>query len=309
MLKCCCGAALILLSVLPCRAQIPAADEEGLKGQVETIWTETFNDLRPPWIFENSGTFAIFDRQENLIEYYMYDGNGSVTEHSIFTHEGSTTHQRTTGLAEIDPRLVERTYDSEGNLLEMEQYDADGVLTEHWTRERTNSQGESDCLSPDLTLGGWWPLRNAGRQDTSKCEWTEERDDQGHIVRETVSGPDGSHQQVERLKDGAMMTTMHFGATDDSLWFEIDAKGNRVEYGEVSGSISWHEASTYDESGRMTGRLKYNGSGKIIGKWTTEYWDDAHGNWIEKRESAWEMEKDDVQASSVRTSVRTIEYY
>jgi hypothetical protein len=66
---------------------------------------------------------------------------------------------------------------------------------------------------------------------------------------------------------------------------------------------------SFDETGRPTGQINYDASGKILDKATNEYRNDSHGNWIEKKAIVWDTKSDPKKAKIVEISLRTINYY
>src|SRR2546427_759287 len=74
---------------------------------------------------------------------------------------------------------------------------------------------------------------------------------------------------------------------------------------EIWESPSGYQKTTfrYDEFGRQIESATYDRSGKLLGKDTTEYRNDDHGNWIEKKESRWQAASGHKPAQSRLVSI------
>jgi hypothetical protein len=77
----------------------------------------------------------------------------------------------------------------------------------------------------------------------------------------------------------------------------------------IEESDSHYSTYSFDKDGRPIGQINYNGSGNILDKSTTEYRDDSHRNWIEKKSIAWGTKTEPIQPKIVGISLRTINYY
>jgi hypothetical protein len=65
----------------------------------------------------------------------------------------------------------------------------------------------------------------------------------------------------------------------------------------------------YDEVGRQTEIANYDRSGKLRRKGITEYQEDVNGNWIEQKESHWDVTLGSTLPKLGSVNRRTISYY
>jgi len=319
-----------LVLVLMAVTQIPASSQEakvvGLKGPVHSVLTEEFTSeggTRP----EPSGSvLEIFDRQGYQLEVYRYKPDGSLWVHTVFDRKGPlVSRTQTTGVAPFESGSTQNFFDTQGRLIGMDTYDVNGALV-------SRSRGEFMEQQPDSTIYRRTETKADGSESTAEstettdpetglthqieirdgkpeADWVIQRNKDGTLEKDKIVYKDGSFNERERKADGTTVEDRYFAPTNSHTYQKSDTHGHLIEVLEKSDSHYIRCTYSFDESGRPTGQINYDADANILDKSTTEYRDDSHGNWIEKKSTVWDTKTEPLQPKIVATTLRTINYY
>ena len=318
--------ALLLIPLVRLPAWPQEAKPLGLKGFVHTVLTEEFIDENGESRESRGSTFGVYDRQGYQLEVYRYRPDGSLWVHtSNIRNRGQLLGSETTGTAPFANFSVQNVFDADGNVIETDTYKADGTLTTKTTREFLEKQPEfTTYLSKERHADGTENLRQViestelkkgitrqigtmnGKPET---DWVIQRDAKGNLERDKIIYADGSYNERERRPDGTTVEDRYSASSKSHTYQTSDARGHLTEV--ISNSDSSYIRCTYsfDQTGRPTGQINYDLSGKILDKSTVEYRDDSFGNWTEKKTIVWVTTSEPMNPRTILTSLRTINYY
>jgi hypothetical protein len=234
-----------------------------------------------------------------------YRADGTTVEDAFFprskVHIYKTTDAKKRLLELINdvPGSYERAtyhYDDAGHLTESASYDRSGkVLRTSGVKHQEDATGnwterlERCHPRPQIRMA----LKDgkpyvSSKPDDTVLQCSEE-------FREHQVKPDGT--TVDRWKNR------------DSNKYSIKDANNRLL--EQMSDESHYFKATYvsDQHGRFTEIAEYDRSGNVVGKETTRYQDDAHGNWTEMEELRWDIKPGAQPKKLLRFTRRTITYY
>jgi hypothetical protein len=315
---------LILLVGLPCWSQEAAA--VGLRGPVHTVLTEEFSDENGASRESRGSSFDVYDRHGNQLEGYRYKPDGSLWVHTVFSRDGERIFSwKTTGTAPFENMSVQNVFNAHGDVIETDTYDADGVLTKKATFEFLEKGTESTTYrSIESSVAGTLNTREVVENTDPKTgvthqiatmngkletDWVIERGGNGAPEKDKILYADGSYNERERKSDGTTVEDRYSSPTKSHTYQTSDARGNLIEVAQSSDSSYLRCTYSFDQTGRHTGQVNYDASGKILDKSTIEYTDDSSGNWAEKRTVIWDTQSEPMKQKTVVISLRTINYY
>jgi YD repeat-containing protein len=318
--------ALILTLLVQLPAQSQEASALGLKGPVYTVLTEEFNNENSTSQESSGSAFDVYDRKGYLLELYRYKPDGSLLAHTIFSRKGEQIFKsQTTGTVPFENFSVQNTYDADGHILETDTYNADGVLTEKTKNEFLENRPElTTYRSIESGVEGTENAREivestdpktglthqiATMNGKPETDWVIQRDGNGIPEKDKIIYADGSYNERERGADGTTVEYRYSTSSKSHTYQKTDAQGHLIEVVDKSGSSYIRCTYSFDEDGRPTGQVNYDGSGKILDKSTIEYRDDSFGNWIEKKIILWDTTSEPMKRKLIVTSLRTINSY
>jgi hypothetical protein len=318
--------ALIPILLVPLPSWSQEATAVGLKGLVHTVLTEEFSDENGASHRSRGSTFEVYDRRGYQLEVYRYKPDGSLWVHTIMSrNREQISKSQTTGTAPFENFSIQNVVDADGKVIETDTYSGDGVLTQKSTNEFLEKRNESTTSrsrehhadgtentrevieSTDSKTGITHQISTMnGKPETS---WVIQRDGNGVPEKDKIVFADGSYNERQRRPDGTTVEDRYSASTKSHTYQTSDVRGNLTDV--VQGSDSSYIRCTYsfDETGRPTGQINYDASGKILDKATNEYRNDSHGNWIEKKAIVWDTKSDPMKPKIVEISLRTINYY
>jgi len=320
----CLALTLILLLRPPSWSQEAAA--VGLKGPVHTVLTEELINENGMSNQSRGWTFEVFDRHGYQLEVYRYKPDGSLWVHTIMSRNGEQIlKSQTTGTAPFENFSIQNVFDADGKIIEIDTYNADGVLTKKSTNELLEERTESSTYrSREIHVDGTENTREViastdpetgvthqittinGKPET---DWVIQRDGKGAPEKDKIVFADGSYNERERRPDGTTVEDRYSASTKSHTYQTSDAQGHLTEVTTKSDSSYLRCTYSVDRTGRSTGQINYDGSGKILEKSTIEYQDDSSGNWTEKKVIVWDTMSEPMRQNIVVTSLRTINYY
>lgn len=315
---------LILLVRLPSWSQ--EATALGLKGLVHTVLTEEFSDENGVSQESRGSTFEVYDRQGYQLEVYRYKPDGSLWTHTILSRNGEQIFKsHATGTAPFENLSVQNVFDADGNVIETDTYNADGVLVQKSTNEFLEKRAESTTYrSRESNADGTEKTREVIESTDPKTgithqiatingkpetDWVIQRDGKGIPEKDKIVFADGSYNERERRPDGTTVEDRYSASTKSHTYQTSDTHGHLTEVIDKSDSSYIRCTYSFDKTGRPTGQINYDASGKILDKSTIEYQDDSSGNWTEKKIIAWDTMSEPMKPKAVVTSLRTIKYY
>jgi len=313
---------LIPLAAAPSWSQEAAAI--GLKGAVHTVLTADFHDEAGVSSQPSYSTYEIYDRAGYQLEIFRYKPDGSVWVHTIITRKrDQILRSQTIGTAPFESYSVENVFDTKGRAIETDEYDGNKILKKktiwsfedgsptsatHWTETKGDGSEKTgeviEATDPQTGV-----TRQVSTTDGElKSDWVIQRDG-GRVPRDKIIFPDGSYNTREQESDGSSVEDKGQASTNTHIYQKTDSQGHVIEVIQGSGANYIRCTYSYDESGRPTGQINYDASGKIVDKTTTEYIDDSFGNWIEQRIFLWDTKAELPTQKPVGTTFRTINYY
>ena len=320
----CLALILILLARLPSWSQ--EATAVGLKGPVHTVLTEEFSDENGVSHQSRGSTFEVYDRQGYQLEVYCYKPDGSLGVHTIISRNGERIFKsQTRGTAPFEDFSIQNVFDADGKVIETDTYNGDGVLTKKSANEFLEKRTESTTYrSRDSNADGTENTREVIESTDSKTgithqiatmngkpetDWVIQRDATGAPAKDKIVFGDGSYNERERRPDGTTVEDRYSASTKSHTYQTSDAHGHLTEVVDNSDSSYIRCTYSFEETGRPTGQINYDASGKILDKSTTEYQDDSSGNWTVKKIIVWDTKSDPMKPKIVETSLRTINYF
>jgi hypothetical protein len=320
----CLALILILLVRLPSWSQETAA--VGLKGQVHTVLTEEFIDENGASHQSRGTSFEVYDRHGYQLEFYRYKPDGSLWVHTIISRNGERIFRsQTTGTAPFENFSMQNVFDAHGSVIETDTYNADGVLTKKSTFEFLEKRPESTTYrSTESNDDGTENTREVIESTDSKTgitqqiatmngkpetDWVIQRAGNGGQEKDKIVYADGSYNERESKPDGTAVEDRYSASTKSHTYQTSDEHGNLTEVVQKSDSSYIRCTYSFDKTGRPTGQINYDASGKLLDKSTIAYRDDSSGNWTEKKIVIWDTKSDPMEQKTVVTSLRTINYY
>jgi len=336
-----CLQAVLLIFVATLTAEIPSQAQEtlvaGLKGKVQTVLTEEFTSDDGISRERSGSTLDVYDPAGYKLQSFLYKSDGSLWAHTVYYRNGprilrvdvtGVPENDGTRIAPFEPYSEQDVYDAKGREIERDTYDANGVLVSKSTNTVAQQQPNSTIMDQRTeTIKG-------GESTTAMMETTETTDPQtgmSHLVatkngqvyldvtsqqntdgteRDKQVEPDGSYVECERQSNGGIRAQHSYSAiTKTHYYTTMDAQGHMTEMIEKSESHYRRSEYSFDKQGRPTGQTDYDASGNILEKSTSEYRNDPHGNWVEKKSIVWNTNTKPMQSKTVTFSFRTINYY
>ena len=314
---------LTFLAAIPAWAQEPLA--LGLKGQVHTVLTEEFTSAGGVRREPLGSVLEIYDRQGYQLEVYRYKPDGTLWVHTVIDRQGPlVSRMRVTGTPPFESGSTQNVFDAHGRVIETDTYDSNGVLISRskgefveqqpnssiYRRTKSNADGtESTAESIETTDPETGIVHYVETKDGKpEADWVIQRNKDG-TEKDKILYADGSYNERERKADGTTIEDRYFVPTKSHTYQKSDARGHLIEVIEKSDSQYIRCTYSFDKDGRPTGQINYDAAGNILDKSTTEYRDDSHGNWVEKKSIVWDTKSDLMQPKIVETTLRTINYY
>ncbi|HYY72428.1 MAG TPA: hypothetical protein VE778_02435, partial [Candidatus Bathyarchaeia archaeon] len=204
------------------------------------------------------------------------------------------------------------TYDGNGVLISQSKselvqldFNSDTLHRTETNADGTESTAEiSETTDPKTGITHQVQTRN-GKQDT---DWVIQRNPDG-TGKDKIVYADGSYNERERRSDGTTVEDRYSAKTKSHTYQKSDTQGQLIEVIEKSDSQYIRCTYSFDKEGRSTGQINYDAAGNVLDKSTTEYRDDSHGNWLEKKTIVWDTKTEPMQPKIVLTTLRTINYY
>ena len=296
----------------------------GLKGKVQTVLTEDFTSADGVRREPNGRTLDVYDPSGYQLEFFRYKPDGSLWVHTVYDRKGpQTLRVQVIGTEPFETHTEQNVLDAEGQVVETDIYDENGVLVSKSTHKLVQEQPNSSIYEHTQKANG---VENTslitenmdsktgithqvtttnGKVDT---DWVIQRNTDG-TGKDKIVYADGSYNERERRSDGSTVEDQYYAPTQRHTYQKSDSQGNIVELLRKSDSDYFHCTYSYDKDGRPTGQINYDASGKILEKSTTEYRDDSHGNWIEKKSIEWDTNTAPMQPKAVAFTLRTINYF
>ena len=318
--------ALILIFLI----QLPSWSQEaiavGLKGPVHTVLTEEFSDENGLPYQSRGSAFEIYDRQGYQLEVYRYNSDGFLWVHTIISRNGQRIlKSQTTGAAPFANTSVQNFFDADGKVIETDTYNANGDLTQKFTSEFLEKRPEStNYRTSESNADGTENTREVVDSTDSKTgithqiatmngkpetDWVIQRNEKGDLEKDKIVYADGSYNERERRPDGRTVEDRYSVSAKSHTYQMSDERGHLTEVIQKSDSGYIRCTYSFDKTGRPTGQINYDASGKILDKSTVEYRDDSSENWIEKKIIIWDTASEPMRQKIVVTSLRTINYY
>jgi hypothetical protein len=242
--------------------------------------------------------------------------------HTIISRNGEQIFKsQTTGFNPFENFSVQNVFDADGKVIETDTYNADGVLTKKSTNEFWEKLADSTYRSKETSVDGMENTREivestdpktglthqiATMNGKPETDWVIQRAGNGVPDKDKIVFGDGSYSERERRSDGTTVEDKYSASTKGYTYQTSDARGNSIAV--VQTSDSGHIRCTYsfDETGRPSGQVNYDASGKILDKSTTEYQNDSSRNWTQKKIIVWDTKSDPMKPKIVEISLRTI---
>ncbi len=315
---------LILLVRLPSWGQEAAV--VGLKGHVHTVLTEEFINENGASRQSRGSTFDVYDPQGYELEFYRYKPDGALWVHSITSRNGEQVFSsQTTGTTPFESFSIQNVLDGEGRVIETDTYNADGVLTKKSANEFLEKRTESTTYrSTESNADGTENTREviestdpktgithqiATMNGKPETDWVIQRNEKGGPEKDKIVYADGSYNERERRPDGTTVEDRYSASTKSHSYQTSDARGQLTEVASKSDSSYIRCTYSFDKTGRPTGQINYDASGKILDKSTIEYQDDSSGNWTEEKIIIWDTMSEPMKQKIIVTNLRTINYY
>ncbi len=298
----------------------------GLKGPVHTVLTEEYKDEDGVPRESRGSTFEVYDRHGYQLEVYRYKPDGSLWVHTILTRNGDRVFKsQTTGSPPFENSSIQNIFDKDGRIIETDTYNADGVLTKKSATEfLENRPGSPAYRSSENNADGTANTREvfestdpetgvthqvATMNGKPETDWIIRRNGKGVPEKDKINYPDGSYNERERKPDGTTIEDRYSASTKSHTYQTSDEHGHMTEVIQKSDSNYIRCTYSFDQSGRSTGQINYDVSGKMLDKSTIEYQDDSFGNWIEQKIITWDTNSEPMKQKIVVTSLRAIHYH
>ena len=296
----------------------------GLHGPVHTVVTEEFEYVSGRDGKLAGWTVCTYDPQGYELEKFRYEADGTLRSHVTITRDYGVLKIETTSVVPEENSTVIRSFDSRGEITQNEMYDQNGEKTRTTFellpeggnvaggfRTRQESPAGRVTETTETTNSATGVFRSITTVDgKTTAAATVQRDASGVRQLSVQAEPDGSFTQTESKPDGTTIQHDYFAPNKTHDWI-IYQEHHTIE--EIWESPSGYQKTTfrYDEFGRQIESATYDRSGKLVGKDKTEYRNDDHENWIEKKESQWQAPSGHKPAQSRLVSMytRTITYY
>jgi YD repeat-containing protein len=250
------------------------------------------------------------------LESSRYDAQGSLIYDRKFTRTGwQITKLEHTSAAPGDSSTQVQSFDADGFVAGNDTYDGNDALISRTVNnyERTSDGTQvstSEKRDADGSVSTTKIFDSPTRQLTTKdgksySESFVQRDANGKPLRTVVRFADGSPSERTVQPD---RVTVHnsWSQTKTKTYLTMDAQGHWLETVEESTDEYVKTRFRYDDAGRRIEVTTYDGSGKLVSKCTSEYQDDANGNWTEEKDFAVSGDKPP-KLRSIRR--RSITYY
>jgi hypothetical protein len=313
-------------------AQEPSTNSEasrvGLHGPVHTVLSEKFDyagDLKGK---SAGSTISIYDPQGYEIEEFRYEADGSLHSHLKLTRKGWQVFKiESTSVVPEENQTVIHSFDSNGVITQTEIHDQNGAVT-RTTNEllpkvgnvtggyRSRQESPDGELTVFETTNSTDPATGLTRNTTTVDGKTTasaliQRDASGAKKVSAIASPDGSFSQIEHKPDGTSVRHTYSAPVNTHNYMTMDKENRPIEAIQESPSYYYKTTFRYDGFGRRIEMGRYDRSGQLVSKDTTEYRNDNYGNWIEQKESQWIAASVSKPAQSTLVSVhtRTITYY
>lgn len=318
--------ALILILVIQLSSWSQEAIAVGLKGPVHTVLSEEFSDENGLPYQSRGSTFEIYDRQGYQLEVYRYNSDGFLWVHTIISRNGQQIlKSQTTGTAPFANSSVQNFFDADGKVIETDTYNATGVLAQKSTSEFLERRPESTTYrSTESNADGRENTREVVETTDSKTgithqiammngkpetDWVIQRDENGRLEKDKIVFADGSYNERERKPDGTTVEDRYSVSARSHTYQTSDERDHLTEVIQKSDSSYIRCTYSFDKTGRPTGQINYDASGKMLDESTVEYRDDSSENWTEKKIIVWDTTSEPMRQKIVVTSLRTINYY
>jgi len=314
--------ALFLFCPQFCFAQHPAKNSEaaivGLRGPVHSVLTETFDHRESPQATPTGSTLVIYDPEGYLLEEYRYEPDGSLRSHTEYTRKGWQVYRtEATTVVASENRTFVQSFNSDGLVIGTETYDGSGSLISKTKNDFPSRSGGATVSTSQEANGDGAvsttetidestdPATGLSRQTTTKdgkpySDWLIQRDTNGKPVADALRFVDGSFNEREVKPDGTTVEHKYWAPTKAHTYQTTDAHNRVLEVINDSPGDYTRTTFRYDDAERQTEIANYDHSGKLLRKGITEYQEDVNGNWIEQKESRWDV----TMAPSLRSSVR-----
>ncbi len=321
----------LLLCLQFCLGQQPAKNSEaamaGLRDPVHTVLTENFYYRDNPQGVPTGSTLVTYDPEGYTLEEYRYEPDGSLYSHIKYTRKGWQVYRtETTSVVASENRTFVQSFNSDGLVSGAETYDSSGSLISK-TKSDFSSRKDGRTVSTSEEAHGDGavsttetidestdPATGLSRQTTSKdgkpySDWLIQRDTNGKPVADALRFVDGSFNEREVKPDGTTIEHKYWAPTKTQTYQTTDAHNRVLEVVNDSPGDYTKTTFRYDEAGRQTEIANYDRSGKLLRKGITEYQEDVNGNWIEQKESNWDVTLGSKPPKLGSVNRRTITYY
>jgi YD repeat-containing protein len=314
-----------------CFAQQPAKNSEaaivGLRGPVHSVLTETFDNREIPHATPMASTLVIYDPEGYLLDEYRYQPDGSLRSHTKYTRKGWQVYRtETDSVAPSENLTFVQSFNSDGLVTGTETYGGSGSLISKTKNDfPSRSDGATVSTSQVANADGAVsttetidestdPATGLSRQTTTKdgkpyIDWLIQRDTNGKPVADALRFADGSFNEREVKPDGTTVEHKYWAPTKTHTYQTTDAHNRVLEVINDSPGDYTKTTFRYDEAGRRTEIANYDRSGKLLRKGITKYQEDANGNWIEEKESDWDVTLGNKPPKLGLVNRRTITYY
>jgi hypothetical protein len=308
---------------------VPAWAQEalaiGLKGPVHTVLTEEFTSQGGVHGEPSGSVLEIYDRQGYQLEVYRYKPDGSLWVHTVIDRNGPlVSRMQVTGTTPFESRSTQNMFDAEGHVIETDTFDGNGVLvskskgefvqqesdSDTYRRTETNAVGAESTVEITETTDPKTGITHQveARNGKPQTDWVIQRNGDG-TEQDKIFYADGSYNERERKGDGTAVEDRYSALAKSHTYHKSDAQGHLIEVIEKSDSQYIRCTYSFDKDGRPTGQINYDAAGNILDKSTTEYRDDSHGNWVEKKSIVWDTKTEPMQLRIVETTLRAVNYY
>jgi hypothetical protein len=311
-------------------AGVPAWAQEalvvGLKGPVHTVLTEDFTSEDAVHRESTGTSLDIYDRHGYQLEVYRYKPDGTLWVHTVMDRQGPlVSRTQVTGTPPFESGSTQNVFDAQGRVIETDTYDANGILVSRskgefveqqsnasiYRRTESKADGTESTAESIATTDHETGLTHQveTRDGKPEADWVIQRNEDGTVERDKIVYKDGSYNERERKADGTTVEDRYSAPAKSHTYQKSDEQGHLTEVTEKSDSYYIRCTYSFDKDGRPTGQINYDAAGSILDKSTTEYRDDSHGNWVEKKSIVWDTKSDPMQPKMVGISLRTINYY
>jgi hypothetical protein len=272
-------------------------------------------------------TLLIYDPEGYSLEEYHYEEDGSLHSHTKYTRKAWRVYRtETDSVIPSENRTFVQSFNSDGLVTGTETYDGSRSLISNskndfpskrggavvsTSKEENGDGGVSTTETIDESAD---PAIGLSRQTTTKdgkpyYDWLIQRDTSGKPVTDALTFVDGSFSEREVKPDSTTIEHKYWAPTKTHTYQTTDAHNRVLEVVNDSPRDYTKTTFRYDEAGRQTEIANYDHSGKLLRKGITEYQEDVNGNWIEEKESHWDVTMGNKPPKLGLVNRRTITYY